>query len=93
MAKANATARLSVAGAAVSKAITDETPQVKVKAEFEYIGDDGGRWLFTRRSDGLSFTIDKPRGITLTAKTQPLSCRLTVRGAKFNETILKMVRK
>lgn len=67
--------------------------QPVAKAEFEYIGDDGGRWLFTRRSDGLSFTIDKPRGIVLQAKTRPLSCRLTVRGGKFNPTILKMVRK
>ncbi len=62
-------------------------------AEFKYIGDDGGRWLFERRSDGLCFTIDKPRGVVLTSKTPPLSCRLTVRGQKFNDTILKMVRK
>jgi len=65
----------------------------KPQAEFEYIGDDGGRWLFQRRSDGLCFTIDKPRGIVLQAKTPALSCRLTVRGNKFNETILDMVRK
>jgi len=73
---------------------TNETAKIKnPPAEFKYIGDDGGRWLFERRSDGLCFTIDKPRGIVLQANTPALSCRLTVRGMKFNETILDMVRK
>lgn len=71
----------------------DITKVTKAMAEFAYIGDDGGRWLFRRRSDDLCFTIDKPRGIKLTSKTPPLSCRLTIRGQKFNEAILKMVRK
>lgn len=66
---------------------------VKQNAEFKYIGDDGGRWLFERRSDGLCFTIDKPRGIMLDHKTPPLSCRLTVRGQKFHREILEIVRK
>lgn len=71
-----------------------ETASVKrSRAEFKYIGDDGGRWLFERRSDGLCFTIDKPRGVMLDHKTPPLSCRLTVRGKEFNEAILAMVRK
>ena len=71
----------------------DSAKVTKAMAEFSYIGDDGGRWLFRRRVDGLCFTIDKPRGIVLNAKTPPLSCRLTVRGQKFNETILAMIRK
>ncbi len=77
----------------MAKANDKVQPAKRVPAEFEYIGDDGGRWLFRRRSDGLCFTIDKPRGIVLDHKTQALSCRLTVRGGKFNDTILKMVRK
>ena len=71
----------------------DNKVQPAQLAEFKYIGDDGGRWLFQRRSDGLCFTIDKPKGIVLDAKTPPLSCRLTVRGPQFNPTILEMIRK
>ncbi len=83
---------------------TEEAQQLKIEeakkaaaqkrqAEFKYMGDDGGRWLFEQRSDGLCFTIDKPRGVTLDAKTRPLSCRLTVRGMKFNPEVLKIARR
>jgi hypothetical protein len=62
-------------------------------AEFKYIGDDGGRWIFERRSDKLVITIDKPAGITLDTKTPPISLRLTCRGKKLNEDVLAMVRR
>ena len=65
----------------------------KQRAEFKYIGDDGGRWLFERRSDGLAITIDKPRHVILDAKSPPTTCLLTVRGRKFNDDILSMVKK
>ncbi len=71
----------------------NEPAKAKQLAEFKYIGDDGGRWLFERRSDGLCFTIDKPRGIVLDHKTPPMSCRLTVRGKTFNPEVLGMVRR
>jgi len=61
-------------------------------ADYKYVGDDGGRWLFERRLDGLCFTIDKPQPALLTPKTAGLSVRLTVRGKKFRPEILAMVR-
>jgi hypothetical protein len=70
-----------------------ETPQTPVQhAEFKYVGDDGGRWLFERRSDGLCFTIDKPKNVPLTLQTKPLSVLLTVRGKHFNNDVLRIVR-
>ena len=63
------------------------------QAEFKYVGDDGGRWLFQRRSDGLCFTIDKPRGVNLTATSPAMSVLLTVRGKKFRPEILSMVKR
>jgi hypothetical protein len=71
--------------------------QRKERADYRYVGDDGGRWLFERRSDGLCFTIDKPKDAPLTLKTQPLHVLLTVRGGKeagtyFSNEVLKIVR-
>ena len=61
-------------------------------AEFKYIGDDGGRWLFQRRYDGICITIDKPKNVTLNMQTPPFGVTLTVRGKKFNEDVLRIVR-
>jgi hypothetical protein len=66
--------------------------QRKERADYRYVGDDGGRWLFERRSDGLCFTIDKPKNIQLSMQTKPISVMLTIRGKCFNEEILKIVR-
>ena len=61
-------------------------------AEYKYMGDDGGRWLFQRRSDGLCITVDKPvREINSATKAMSVAC--TVRGNRFNEDILDMVKK
>ncbi len=70
-----------------------ENPQQPVQyAEFKYIGDDGGRWLFQRRSDGICITIDKPKNVTLNMQMPPFGVTLTVRGKKFNEDVLRIVR-
>lgn len=61
-------------------------------AEFKYVGDDGGRWLFLRRSDGLAITIDKPKGL-LDVHTPRMAVELKVRGKHFNDDILGIVRK
>ena len=61
-------------------------------ADFKYLGDDGGRWLFERRSDGLAITIDKPKGL-LDIHTPRMAVELKVRGKHFNDDILAMVRK
>ena len=74
----------------------DETANKKEQpqdlAEFKYIGDDGGRWLFERRSDGLAITIDKPKAV-LDVQTPRMAVELKVRGKHFNDDILAMVRK
>jgi hypothetical protein len=61
-------------------------------AEFKYIGDDGGRWVFERRTDGLCITIDKPK-ILLNGKTKPTSVRLTVQGFHVHEAAIALCRK
>ena len=63
------------------------------KAEYAYIGDDGGRWLFQRRSDGLAITIDKPKNVILDVDTKPMPLLMTVRGKVFNDEIRTMVKK
>jgi hypothetical protein len=71
-----------------------KTTKVKLPpAEHKYIGDDGGRWIFQRRSDGLIFTIDKPRGDVLNEKTPPFSVQVKVRGKQLREELFDMVRK
>ena len=66
--------------------------QTRQYAEYKYIGDDGGRWLFERRSDGLCITVDKPRDVPLNMQSRPMSVNLTVRGKCFNDGILNIVR-
>jgi hypothetical protein len=66
--------------------------QARQYAEYKYVGDDGGRWLFERRSDGLCITVDKPKDVPLNIHSRPMSVNLTVRGKCFNENILNIVR-
>lgn len=74
-----------------AKQKTNAPKEPEPQADYKYIGDDGGRWLFERRSDGLCLTIDKPA--TLTSRTRETVVRLTVRGKKFRPEVLRAVRK
>lgn len=77
---------------AENKNINTVESQPVPHAEFKYIGDDGGRWLFQRRYDGICITIDKPKNVTLNMQMPPFGVTLTVRGKKFNEDVLRIVR-
>ncbi len=61
-------------------------------AEFKYIGDDGKRWVFERREDGLCVTIDKPT-IKLTGKSGRLSAVVTVQGFHVHDEAIALCKK
>lgn len=61
-------------------------------AEFKYIGDDGKRWVFERRSDGLCLTIDKPT-IKLTGTSGRLSAVLIVQGFHVHDEAIALCKK
>lgn len=60
-------------------------------AEWKYIGDDGGRWLFQRRLDNLCITVDKPTSIT--PKSRDVAVKINPRGHKWRPDIFEIVRK
>ena len=66
--------------------------QPKDLAEFKYIGDDGGRWIFERRSDKRVVTIDKPRSLP-PGNPSRLPVNLTAHGFRVNDDVLALCRK
>jgi hypothetical protein len=61
-------------------------------AEYKYIGDDGGRWVFERRKDGLCVTIDKPKA-ELGIKSGQMPVLLTVQGFHVHEAAMALCKK
>jgi hypothetical protein len=72
--------------AAKSKKIT-EAP-----AEYKYIGDDGGRWVFERRSDHRVITIDKPMNLP-PGNPSTKMVRLSVHGFRVNDQVIALCKK
>jgi hypothetical protein len=76
---------------AVATAKTQENKKPDL-AEFKYIGDDGGRWVFERRSDGLCVTIDKPK-VELHGNSGRMGTILTVQGFHVHDEAIALCRK
>ncbi len=70
-------------------------PQAKKKkelAEYKYIGDDGARFVFERRSDKRVVTFDKPANLP---PGNPSQFRVvgTVHGYRVNEQMIALCKK
>lgn len=68
------------------------TKRKKELAEYKYIGDDGGRWVFENRINRRILTIDKPKN--LPAKNpSSITSVLTVHGFGVPESLIALCKK
>lgn len=73
------------------------TPVQKKKeelGEWKYVGDDGGRFIFERRSDKRIMTINKPRAIP-EPKSQPaeINTVILIHGYRVNDEMIALCKK
>ena len=61
-------------------------------AEYKYIGDDGGRWIFERRKDKRVVTIDKPMNLPA-ANPSETPVRLMAHGFRVSDDVIALCRK
>jgi hypothetical protein len=73
-----------------AKAAKDKSP-AKL-AEYKYIGDDGGRWVFERRSDKRVVTITKPKALPDKNPSQ-LPVQMIVHGFRVNDDVIALCKK
>lgn len=64
----------------------------KQEAEYKYIGDDGGRWVFERRSDKRVVTINKPAALPPGNPSQ-ITGLIMVHGFRVNEQVIALCKK
>ena len=73
-----------------------ETPKPKEQktdlAEYKYIGDDGGRFVFERRSDKRVITINKPASLPPGNPSQ-VTGLIIVHGFKVNDAMIELCKK
>jgi len=87
--------RLKMAKAAATKEKETKettTEQFTELAEYKYIGDDGGRWVFERRADRRVITIDKP-GVMPTGNPSNKLVMLIAHGFRVPESVIAICKK
>jgi len=92
MTTAKMSERLKMAKAAATKEKESKTEQVTELAEYKYIGDDGGRWVFERRADRRVITIDKP-GVMPTGNPSNKLVMLIAHGFRVPESVIAICKK
>jgi hypothetical protein len=84
--------RLKMAKAAEKKEKETNAEQVTELAEYKYIGDDGGRWVFERRADRRVITIDKP-GVMPQGNPSNKLVMLIAHGFRVPESVIAICKK